>query len=94
MIHMHNFPLKIIIFGTEVTLYKSRLTFLKNWCDRNIILLAELLSLQGHQMTFSEFISHLNFPISTEDYVPNGSVALYRRLPCLMDISLQHPIDI
>ena len=50
-------------------------------------------------MTYSEFISHFNFPISTKEYhlvmrvVPDGSVALYKSTPYLTDTSVHPPID-
>lgn len=52
-------PSTLLYVGNgDIFFYKN---LLKNWFERNIVLVGQLLNSQGHCMTYSEFISHLIF---------------------------------
>ncbi|KAI2655875.1 ATPase expression protein 3 [Labeo rohita] len=67
LIYKHNFsPHQYYIWNNCNILYKHKSIFMKTWFDKGILLVGQLLNSQGYLMTYNEFLSYFEFPVTTK----------------------------
>uniref|UniRef100_A0A9J8ACX2 Reverse transcriptase domain-containing protein n=1 Tax=Cyprinus carpio carpio TaxID=630221 RepID=A0A9J8ACX2_CYPCA len=69
LIYKHNFsPHYYYIWNNCNILYKHKSIFLKTWFDEGILVVGQLLNYQGYLMTYDEFLSYFNLPVSPKEF--------------------------
>lgn len=85
LIYKHNFsPQRYYIWNNGDILCKKKSFFLKNWFDKSIFLVSQLINTEGSLMSHDEFTTYYDFPVTAKEFalvmgaIPHGSVTLCR----------------
>ncbi len=69
LIYKHNFtPHTFFIWNNQNILYKNRSLFFNQWFNNGLLLVSQLFNSRGLLMTYIEFISAYNIPVSPKEF--------------------------
>ena len=83
IIYKHNFsPHKCLIWNNKDIKYKNKTLYFDNWVKSNILLVSQLLNINGNLCSYAEFINKFNIPVSEKEMcivikaIPSGLLKL------------------
>lgn len=88
LIYKHNFsPHNYFIWNNKDIVYKHKSLFMEYWFQNNILLVDQLFNREGLLLTYEEFLSKYNVPVTPGDYakvfgaIPSGVCMLFKSQP-------------